>query len=63
MINILLGVLIFGYGFYMMYRFIKKSKEGICASCGSKNSCITNHCEPTSRSFYDDYRKNNPITK
>lgn len=63
MINYLLGTIIFGYGFFMMYRFIKKSKDGMCASCGSRKSCTTNHCEPTQMSFYENYRKEIPVKK
>ncbi|MBP1932107.1 FeoB-associated Cys-rich membrane protein [Ammoniphilus resinae] len=39
LINILLGVLIFGYAGWTLYRFVRKSKEGKCAGCSIKNSC------------------------
>ncbi|MBT2690762.1 FeoB-associated Cys-rich membrane protein [Bacillus sp. ISL-47] len=37
--NIILGVLIFGYAGFSLFKFIHKSKEGKCASCAIKNSC------------------------
>lgn len=38
-INILIGVLIFGYAGWTMWKFINKSKQGKCAACELKKSC------------------------
>ncbi|WP_445505717.1 FeoB-associated Cys-rich membrane protein [Niallia sp. 03091] len=43
-INILIGGLIFLYAGFSLYRFIKKSKEGKCASCSISKSCGTKSC-------------------
>lgn len=44
-VNIIIGVIIFGYAGYALFKFIKKSKQGKCASCAVKNSCNTS-CGP-----------------
>ncbi|MFB9988292.1 FeoB-associated Cys-rich membrane protein [Bacillus benzoevorans] len=38
-INILIGVLIFGYAGWTMWKFINKSKQGKCAACELKKGC------------------------
>lgn len=39
LLNILLGVIIFGYAGFTIFRFIKKSKQGKCATCAMKKGC------------------------
>ncbi|MDP9724978.1 hypothetical protein J2W44_004068 [Priestia aryabhattai] len=43
-INILIGVLIFGYALYHMTKFFRKSTQGKCASCAQQSSCTTDDC-------------------
>ncbi|CAH0197391.1 MULTISPECIES: FeoB-associated Cys-rich membrane protein [Priestia] len=43
-INILIGVLIFGYALYHMTKFFRKSTQGKCASCAQQSSCATDDC-------------------
>lgn len=38
-ISWIIGILIFAYAGYTLYRHIEKSKEGKCAKCDLKNSC------------------------
>ncbi|MDN3018969.1 FeoB-associated Cys-rich membrane protein [Paenibacillus sp. BSR1-1] len=38
-VNILIGLIIFGYAGWMMARHIKKSKQGKCAACEMNKSC------------------------
>ncbi|MBY0123113.1 FeoB-associated Cys-rich membrane protein [Bacillus sp. S/N-304-OC-R1] len=38
-INILIGLIIFGYAGWTLFKFINKSKQGKCASCAIKKSC------------------------
>ncbi|MCJ8009316.1 FeoB-associated Cys-rich membrane protein [Lederbergia wuyishanensis] len=38
-ISILLGVLIFSYAIFTIYRFIKRSKMGKCAGCELSKNC------------------------
>ncbi|WP_099222121.1 FeoB-associated Cys-rich membrane protein [Listeria costaricensis] len=38
-VNIVLAVLIFGYTFYALVRFFKRSKAGKCASCELEKIC------------------------
>ncbi|WP_248560360.1 FeoB-associated Cys-rich membrane protein [Niallia sp. NCCP-28] len=42
--SIILGVLIFFYASYSLFRFIQKSKQGKCASCSISKSCETKGC-------------------
>lgn len=46
-INILIGVLVFGYATWTLTSFIRKSKKGKCASCelnkNCQSSCDSNH--------------------
>ena len=37
--SILIGLLIFGYAGFTLYKFFKKSKQGVCATCSLKKSC------------------------
>ncbi len=37
--NIVIGGLIFGYAGWVLWKYIKKSKEGKCAACAVKKSC------------------------
>ncbi|WP_416827005.1 FeoB-associated Cys-rich membrane protein [Ectobacillus polymachus] len=39
MINIIFGVIIFGYAGYSLYKYMKKSKQGKCATCELNQSC------------------------
>lgn len=39
LVSILLGVLIFGYAGWTLYRFIQKSKKGKCATCSISKQC------------------------
>lgn len=45
LINIMLGGLIFGYAGWTIYRYMKKSKEGRCASCAIQQSCSKTSCQ------------------
>jgi hypothetical protein len=45
MINVIIGVLILGYAGWILYRFVKKSKKGACASCPINSNCTKNQCE------------------
>lgn len=38
-INIVISLAIFGYTIVTLTKFMKKSKEGKCSSCGSKEGC------------------------
>ena len=37
--NIVIGTAIFGYAGWVLFRHVKKSKQGKCAACSSKSSC------------------------
>ena len=37
--NIAIGVIIFGYAGWTIFRHVKKSKQGKCAACSFKNDC------------------------
>ncbi|MBS4173376.1 FeoB-associated Cys-rich membrane protein [Bacillus sp. FJAT-49736] len=37
--SIIIGVAIFGYAAYTLYKFVRKSKQGACAHCSLKNNC------------------------
>ena len=39
--NIAIGVVIFGYAGWTIFRHVKKSKEGKCAACELKSGCQT----------------------
>lgn len=42
--SILIGVVIFAYAAFTLIRFVKKSREGQCASCALKDHCNTASC-------------------
>lgn len=42
--NIIIGSLIFAYATWALYRFVKKSKQGKCASCDEGKGCSTSDC-------------------
>ncbi|GER67699.1 hypothetical protein BpJC7_02400 [Weizmannia acidilactici] len=44
MFSILLGIAIFAYAAFTLIRFMKKSREGQCASCALKDSCGKANC-------------------
>ncbi|WCK55710.1 FeoB-associated Cys-rich membrane protein [Aneurinibacillus sp. Ricciae_BoGa-3] len=52
--NILIGILIFGYAGWTLFRFVNKSKEGKCAGCSIKNSCQSG-CSTNSIEFSARY--------
>ncbi|RLQ97149.1 FeoB-associated Cys-rich membrane protein [Falsibacillus albus] len=37
--SIIIGLLVFGYAGFTLYKFFKKSKQGVCATCALKKSC------------------------
>lgn len=37
--NLLIGAIIFGYAGWTLYKHVKKSKEGFCATCSLKEQC------------------------
>ncbi|MCU6707959.1 FeoB-associated Cys-rich membrane protein [Paenibacillus sp. J5C_2022] len=39
MVSWILGVAIFGYASWTIYRFMKKSRQGKCAACSLNKSC------------------------
>lgn len=45
MINIVLGVLIFGYAGWTIYKYIKKSRKGKCAACELNKDCNGSCCK------------------
>ncbi|GAA0133515.1 hypothetical protein YSY43_03550 [Paenibacillus sp. YSY-4.3] len=47
MIDIIIVTIVFGYAGWAIYRGLKKSKKGACASCSQKNSCSAG-CDTTS---------------
>jgi positive regulator of sigma E activity len=40
-VNIVIGAGIFGYAGWSLFRFVKKSKQGKCASCEMRKGCET----------------------
>lgn len=48
-VNIVIGVLIFAYAAWTVYRFIQKSKKGKCSGCSEEKSCPSNSCEEKSK--------------
>ena len=44
MANIIIGLLIFGYAGWALWRFIQKAKKGKCASCDIKEACASKSC-------------------
>lgn len=39
MVDVLIVTIVFGYAGYAIYRGLKKSKKGACASCSMQKSC------------------------
>ncbi|MDP4083976.1 MAG: FeoB-associated Cys-rich membrane protein [Bacillota bacterium] len=39
LVNIVIGIAIFGYASFALVKFIKKSKKGKCAACDLQKSC------------------------
>ncbi|USG64352.1 FeoB-associated Cys-rich membrane protein [Brevibacillus ruminantium] len=48
-ISILIGVLIFAYAAFTLFRFVKRSKMGKCAGCSLNKSCSSSCSEPFPR--------------
>lgn len=44
-VNIAIGVLIFTYSAWTVYRFIQKSKKGKCSGCSEEQKCSLDSCE------------------
>lgn len=44
MLNIIIGVALFAYASWVLYRFIGSSKEGKCASCSLSEACKKEQC-------------------
>lgn len=38
-LSLILGVLIFGYAGWTMYRHVKRSRKGKCAACSLNETC------------------------
>nr|WP_286164757.1 MULTISPECIES: FeoB-associated Cys-rich membrane protein [Clostridia] len=51
MVNLLIGLIIFGYAGWMMIRHIKKSKQGKCTACPLNKSCSGSCSETNSASM------------
>ncbi len=45
--SILIGIVIFGYAGWTIFRHVQKSKEGKCGSCELKSNCACS-CDLTS---------------
>lgn len=45
LINGILALLIFGYAGWTLYRYVKKSRQGRCASCEIQKACQTKSSE------------------
>ncbi|MGG0656664.1 FeoB-associated Cys-rich membrane protein [Rummeliibacillus pycnus] len=45
--SIIIGIVIFGYAGWTIYRHVQKSKEGKCAACELKKNCQSG-CDLTS---------------
>ncbi|WP_186578914.1 FeoB-associated Cys-rich membrane protein [Aquibacillus kalidii] len=39
LVNLLIGISIFGYAAWTLFSFIKRSKRGKCATCELNKSC------------------------
>lgn len=59
--NIIIGLLIFGYAGWTVYRHIQKSKEGKCGTCELKNNCTTCGSPTITRS--NNHNRINTINK
>ncbi|WP_232697698.1 FeoB-associated Cys-rich membrane protein [Brevibacillus daliensis] len=47
LLNWLVGLLVFGYAGWSIYRYYKRSKKGKCAGCSVEKSCSSG-CKPKS---------------
>jgi hypothetical protein len=45
MINWIIGIIIFSFAGWMLFKNIKKSKQGKCPSCSSGHSCGGEDCQ------------------
>lgn len=45
-LSIVIGILIFGYAGWTLYRFMKRSKQGKCPACSLSDSCSSSGCGP-----------------
>jgi hypothetical protein len=43
--SIIIGVVIFAYAGWSLYKFIKRSKAGKCASCNENEGCSSPDCD------------------
>ncbi|SDN35673.1 radical SAM additional 4Fe4S-binding SPASM domain-containing protein [Fictibacillus solisalsi] len=58
LLSILLGILIFGYAGFTIFRFVKKSKQGKCATCSMKKGCQSACSDVTeSKAAFNNYTK------
>lgn len=48
-LNWIIGIIIFGYASFMIYRHIQNSKKSKCAGCPLKKNCssVDGHCDPS----------------
>lgn len=44
--DLLVGLTVFGYASYTLYRFTQKAKSGKCATCELESTCTTT-CDAT----------------
>ncbi len=44
LVSIFIGVIIFGYAAYILWKSFQKSKQGKCAGCAIKNTCQGSIC-------------------
>ncbi|MFN7249388.1 MAG: FeoB-associated Cys-rich membrane protein [Anaerobacillus sp.] len=42
--SIIIGIVIFSYAAWSLYKFIKKSKAGKCSGCSEGTSCSVSEC-------------------
>lgn len=45
LLNFIIGGLIFFYASWTIYKFVKKSKAGKCASCSEAKRCTVSTCD------------------
>ncbi|WP_141430473.1 FeoB-associated Cys-rich membrane protein [Bacillus sp. 03113] len=43
-VNIIIACIVFGYALYHLFKFLRKSTQGKCSSCGQQSSCTTEDC-------------------
>lgn len=39
LVNVVIGLVIFGYASYAMFKHVKNSKKGACSTCELQTSC------------------------